>query len=441
MPRVLALWESIRTTYWALPSLMTLVAVGLSIGMIRLDEVVTEQRLGALPWVYAGGAEGARAVLSTIAGSMITVAGVAFSITIVALTLASQQFGPRLLRTFLRDLGNQIVLGTFVATFTYCLLVLRTVRGTDGETFVPHLAVTTGVVLALVSLGVLIFFIHHVSASIQASQIIANVAGDLEAAINRLFPESVDERPWAAPGAGVPDQEGDAVRSQAGGYVRAIDLDGLLALASELDLTLRVEAAPGAFVRRGTRLVSAWPPARVGDGEESRVRGAFILGATRTPTQDIGFFIGQLVELAVRALSPGVNDPGTARTCVDRLEEALCLIAGRRLPDERRHDTGGALRLVVPAVTFASIADSAFDEIRRYGRSSVSVRARLLDAVASIGACVRREEDRQALVGHATLIADSPTDVPFDAADRAMLDARYRAARAVLDAAPGVRRG
>ncbi len=441
MPRVLALWESIRTTYWALPSLMTLAAIGLSIGMIWLDEIVTEQRLGTLPWVYAGGAEGARAVLSTIAGSMITVAGVTFSITIVALTLASQQFGPRLLRTFLRDLGNQIVLGTFVATFTYCLLVLRTVRGTDDATFVPHLAVTTGVVLALLSLGVLIFFIHHVSASIQASHIIANVAGDLEATIDRLFPEPVDEQWRSGSGAGVPDQDGDAVRSQASGYVRAIDVEGLRALASELDLTLRVEAAPGAFVRRGTCLLSAWPPTRVNTTGESRVRDAFILGPTRTPTQDIGFFIGQLVELAVRALSPGVNDPGTARTCVDRLEEALCLLAGRRLPDERHHDTAGALRLVLPAVTFAGIADSAFDEIRRHGRSSVSVRARLLEAVASLGACVRREDDRLALLRHATLIADSPTDAPFDAADRAMLEARARAARAALDVAAGARQG
>jgi hypothetical protein len=151
--RLRTLWESIRATYWAAPSLMALAAVSLSAGMVRLDETVTARWVDAASWVYTGGPEGARAVLSTIPASMITVAGMTFSITIVALTLASQQFGPRLLRDFLRDLGNQIVLGTFIATFIYCRLVLRTVRGHDDAEFVPYLAVTAGVVLAMLSLG------------------------------------------------------------------------------------------------------------------------------------------------------------------------------------------------------------------------------------------------------------------------------------------------
>lgn len=193
MSRLRALWEYLRGTYWAVPSAMAVAAAGLSFGAIQLDEFTTTTVLDRLSWVYTGGPEGARAVLSTIASSMITVAGVTFSITIVALTLASQQFGPRLLRNFLRDPGNQIVLGTFVSTFIYCLLVLRTVRGSDEEEFVPHLAVTLGVGLAMLSLGVLIYFIHHVATSIQAARIIANVAEDLEGAINQLFPDSVGE--------------------------------------------------------------------------------------------------------------------------------------------------------------------------------------------------------------------------------------------------------
>jgi uncharacterized membrane protein len=201
MTRLRASWEYLRGTYWAVPSAMAVAAVGLSVAMIQLDEAATAGLLDRLSWVYTGGPEGARAVLSTIAASMITVAGVTFSITIVALTLAAQQFGPRLLRNFLRDLGNQVVLGTFVSTFIYCLLVLRTVRGSDDEEFVPHLPVTVGVILAM-SLGVLIFFIHHVATSIQASRIIANVAEDLEGAINRLFPETIgDDSATADPAA------------------------------------------------------------------------------------------------------------------------------------------------------------------------------------------------------------------------------------------------
>ena len=263
MTRLRAAWETVRTTYWAVPSVMALAALALSIGMIQLDRALTPKLLGTLSWVYTGGPEGARAVLSTIAGSMITVAGVTFSITIVALTLASQQFGPRLLRSFLRDLGNQIVLGTFVSTFVYCLLVLRTVRGNDDAQFVPHLAVTLGVVLAMLSLGVLIFFIHHVSTSIQASQIIAGVAADLEALHRtRLFPGAPGRRtttsrrsplhPFAFDGG----EARMSSRSSTSGYVQAIDGARLMSTATERDLVVRVEAAPGQFVRRDAVLAS-----------------------------------------------------------------------------------------------------------------------------------------------------------------------------------------
>jgi uncharacterized membrane protein len=235
MMRLRAWWEYLRGTYWAVPSAMAMAAVVLSFGMIQLDEAVTAALLDRLSWVYTGGPEGARAVLSTIAGSMITVAGVTFSITIVALTLASQQFGPRLLRNFLRDLGNQIVLGTFVSTFLYCLLVLRTIRGTDDSEFVPHLAVTLGVVLAMLSLGVLIFFIHHVATSIQASRIIAKVASDLEVAANQLFPDRLghadtDVAEEADPAAIVSAGTGDSrtVHATMAGYVQAIDGERLM---------------------------------------------------------------------------------------------------------------------------------------------------------------------------------------------------------------------
>jgi uncharacterized membrane protein len=234
MTRLRAAWEYLRGTYWVVPSAMSAVAVALSVGMIQLDQAATSTLLQRLSWVYTGGPEGARAVLSTIAASMITVAGVTFSITIVALTLASQQFGPRLLRNFLRDFGNQVVLGTFVSTYVYCLLVLRTVRGSDDAEFVPHLAVTVGVTLALSSLGVLIFFIHHVATSIQASRIIANVAEDLESAIDRLFPEPVgdDALGSGVPGASPPHSRsmGDAraVMAKTSGYVQAIDAAGVI---------------------------------------------------------------------------------------------------------------------------------------------------------------------------------------------------------------------
>ena len=438
--RLRTLWESVRTTYWAVPSLMAVIAAGLSIAMIRVDEALTPQFIGTLPWVYTGGPEGARAVLSTIAGSMMTVAGVTFSITIVALTLASQQFGPRLLRNFLRDLGNQIVLGTFVSTFLYCLLVLRTIRGTDDAQFVPHVAVTLGVALATLSLGVLIFFIHHVSTTIQASEIIAKVATDLEAAVLRLFPEQLG-RGSDLNGAteGPPlgfRRDGHTVTATRSGYIQAVDGQALLTLATERDLVLRIDAAPGSFVRHGSALVMVWPQETPDDDLGQSVRTAFIVGSARTPTQDVEFFAGQLVELAVRALSPGINDPATARMCLDRLGQALCQMATREVPASRRYDDGGRLRVVARPVSFEKMAATAFDEIRRYGRSSVSVTVHMLEVIRDIAECVERDADRSTLLTQAHVILQDSREADLSAEDRTRIEKSHRTAVAALQNSP-----
>jgi uncharacterized membrane protein len=172
-------WDRLRSSYWFIPSVMALIAISLSFATIAADTKFRDDMLREQGWIYTGGAEGARAVLSVIAGSIITVAGTTFSITIASLSLASAQFGPRLLHNFMRDTGNQVVLGTFISTFLYCLLVLRTIRGLEDNTYVPHLSVTLGVALAVASLGVLIYFIHHVAESIQVAHIIHVVGAEL----------------------------------------------------------------------------------------------------------------------------------------------------------------------------------------------------------------------------------------------------------------------
>ncbi|MEO7192075.1 MAG: DUF2254 domain-containing protein [Vicinamibacterales bacterium] len=439
MTRLRAVWDRMRSTYWVVPSAMAAVAALVALVMIDVDQALTPKFLSRLTWVYTGGPEGARAVLSTIAASMITVAGVTFSITIVALTLASQQFGPRLLRNFLRDLGNQVTLGTFIATFIYCLLVLRTVRGTDDQQFVPHLAVTVGVVLAMLSIGVLIFFIHHIATSIQASQVIANVTGDLEAAIERLFPQPIGQDPAIVTGARGPAAAAptfDAARaleSTRGGYVQAVDGARLLTVAREANLVVRIDAKPGRFVRPGSRLATAVLASDPTDDLDDRLRDVFIIGPDRTGTQDLGFFVNQLVDLAVRALSPGINDPATACACIDRLEQALCQIARRRLPSPYRYDDDGELRVVAPPVTFVDMLDLAFTEITRYGRSSVSVSCRILEAVRDLAPCVSAEGDRRALTRQAVFAGERPADAFAHDMDRIALAASYRAALLALE--------
>jgi uncharacterized membrane protein len=439
MMRLRASWDYLRGTYWAVPSAMAAAAMVLSVGMIQLDRAVTATLLDRLSWVYTGGPDGARAVLSTIAGSMITVAGVTFSITIVALTLASQQFGPRLLRNFLRDMGNQIVLGTFVSTFLYCLLVLRTIRGTDDGEFVPHLAVTLGVLLAMLSLGVLIFFIHHVATSIQASRIIAKVASDLDVAANNLFPERMGRADFDAadeisPAALVSTGtcESRAVRATTAGYVQAIDAERLMAVARDQDITLRLHVRPGDFVRTDTVLMTVCAASVAADWTDEPLQNVLIIGVERTGTQDIEFFINQLVELAVRALSPGINDPATARSCIDRLEHALCDLASRRFPSPVRNDADHTPRVVACPVTFATLVDGAFAEIGRYGQSSVSVTCRLLEAVRNISACVRRDGDRRPLSEQAAAIVERSRRAEMATCDRDRIEEWYNAARVAL---------
>lgn len=195
--RLFTMWESVRVSYWFVPSLMAVGSLVLGFAMPEVDRAVPDRWMARVGWLYTGSAEGARELLSVIAGSMIGVAGVVFSITVVALALASNQFGPRLLRNFMRDLSNQVVLGTFIAVFLYCLLILRQVHGENGSrnAFVPQLSMLLAVVLAVAGLGVLIYFIHHMAASIQAPNVVAAVATDLRNAIDELYPQKLGDAP------------------------------------------------------------------------------------------------------------------------------------------------------------------------------------------------------------------------------------------------------
>jgi uncharacterized membrane protein len=443
--RLLQVWDSLRTSFWFVPTLMATGAVALSFASVHLDERVSYKWVRAVGWLWAGGPEGARQVLSTIAGSMITVAGVAFSITIVALTLASSQFGPRLLRNFVRDLGNQVVLGTFIATFVYCLLVLRTVRGTDGAEFVPYISVTLGVAFALADLGVLIYFIHHVATSIQAGQLIAAVAGELEQAIDEMFPEELDGGAPGGPGpdgvlgppeteapAPPPQSEGLSVRASRSGYVQLVDQGALLALAVAGDLVLDLHSGPGRFVIEGRELARIQPAGRAGPDTADRVRAAFLLGTRRTPSQDPEYAVHQLVEIAVRALSPGINDPFTAMNCLYWLGAALSRMASRRIPSRHLYDEGGRLRVITPRTDFPAMADAAFNQIRQYGRGSVSVLLRLLDTIAGAGENARRPDDRACLRRHADQVAADARATLSNEGDRREIEERHVATLRIL---------
>ncbi|MGE0825196.1 MAG: DUF2254 domain-containing protein [Candidatus Binatia bacterium] len=437
--RLLSWWDSVRTSFWFVPALMVVAAIGISLAMIELDQLTGDHVMQNRQWVWSGGPEGARGLLSTIAGSMITVAGVVFSITIVSLTLASSQFGPRLLRNFISDKGNQLVLGTFVATFVYCLLVLRTVRGVGGVEFVPHVSTTFALVLALVNIGVLIYFIHHVATMIQAPYIIALVARDLDQSIDHMFPEQLGQSKAEPQGhTAEPEMPDDfarrarAVRANQEGYLQVIDADGLMRLAVQHDLLIVLRYRPDSFIVQGSEIMDVWPPERASPAVTSQLSETFIVGPTRTPMQDVEFAVRQLVEIAVRALSPGINDPLTAMTCIDRLGAALCRLAEREIPSPYRYDTEGTLRVVADAVTFKGVTDAAFNQIRQYGRSSAAVAIRLLEMFAVVGARVHRKEDQVALRRQALMVKrGSETALPEEE-DRKEVAQRYQTVLHVL---------
>jgi uncharacterized membrane protein len=439
-------WSRVRSSFWFVPAVMAGAAVALALVSVTVEEPVTAWLADKLGWTLTGGAEGASAVLGIIAGSMITIAGVVFSMTLVALSLTSSQLGPRLLRTFMRDTSTQVVLGTFIATFVYCLLVLRTIRHAEQFAFVPQLSVSLGVVLAVASVGVLIYFIHHVSVSIQANEIAARIGRELIVNIDRLFPAQIGQAgprvttdPADTGVMGPFDREAQPVAAIGDGYLQIIDGDALLALAMEEDLVVRLERKPGNYVVAGRPLVSIWPGSRVTDQLTKKVQSLFVVGDQRTSDQDIEFGVNQLVEMAVRALSPGLNDPFTAIACVDHLESALCRLAARDMPSPYRYDHENQLRLIARADTFRDLADAAFTQIRQYGRSSAAVTIRMLEAIAVIAGFVHRPEDRAALLLHARMIARGAREALPEAEDRRVVEARWQAVIELYEAT-GTRR-
>ncbi|MBT1070341.1 DUF2254 domain-containing protein [Pelotalea chapellei] len=402
------LWDTLRTSYWFVPTIMAIASTALYAALQTLDTNLDKKLVYKLGWVFTGGPDGAREVLAVVAGSMITIAGVTFSITIVALTLASQQFGPFVLRNFMRDTGNQVVLGTFISTFIFCLLTLRTIRGTDRTTFVPHLSVSMACILAMCSLGVLIYFIHHVSAFIQASNMIFAVSQDLEQAVDRIFPERLgtvnETEPDTHWNKFVENADNAPVRSVEYGYIKAVDNDLLLRTAQENGLVVQMLKRPGKFVGKGDEIAFVQPGGSVNEEVESAINESLLLGPQRTTTQDVEFVFSQIVEVAVRSLSPGINDPFTAIICIDHLGQGLRRVADRSIPSPFRYDKKGALRVIAFPVTFSELVDSSFDQIRHYGRSNAAVLNSLLDTIGAVASHVGREEDLQVLQHHAELI-------------------------------------
>ena len=427
--RLRRFWDNLNSGFWFFPAVLLAASALLAVLTLRLDENYFEGRQPSIDFLWTGDADGARELLATVAASIITVAGVVFSILIVALALASQQFGPRLLRNFTRDRGNQLSLGVFIGTFLYCLLVLRTVRHGPGETsFVPNLSVTTAIVLTTTSLGVLIYFIHHVATAIQAENVVAAVGRELDAAIRLYFPDSArTHRNETCDAEGFDFSTAAPVPARRTGYLQAIDTEALIRLAEQHDLLVRATRRPGHFITEGAPVAWVCPAAKCTPGLAQAVCDTLMVGNQRTATHDIEYSIYQLVEVAVRSMSAGINDPFTAIACVDWLGAAIVQIAHRSFPPACRYDGQGRLRLILNMVDFEGIVNAALDQIREVARDNVAVSVRILEVLATIAGQAPTSEQRQILLKHARMVrAQCETAFPEEH-DRAAARERYEA--------------
>jgi uncharacterized membrane protein len=425
--------ESLRTNLWLVPVIEVAVAVLLYVLTHAIDVSAYQGHITLPSWVRFGNADSTRLILTTLAGAVITVVGVVFSIMIVTLTLASTQFGPRMLRNFIRDRGTQLTLGTFVATFVYAILVLISIGGSSGN-FVPHLSATVALALVAVSMGVLIYFINHIATSIQLPRVIATIANDLSQAIDA---ESRTAGPETEAGPSVEEllrrmsERGGTVGAPASGYLQFVQHQEMVRLAAEKGAVIRLLQRPGHFVVRGHPMATVWPP-QATEAVSDALRRAHITGPVRTLAQDLPFAVDQLVEIAIRALSPAINDTFTALTCIDWLGESLCKITARWHPVRVHRDGHGFVRVITAHISYERLVEHAFEKIRQAGRGNPAVLIRQLDSLSGIIEETRTAEQRELLLRQARMIYMASEESVPEPADRE--DVR-RAYEGVLEAA------
>ena len=423
--------DSVRTQLWPLPMLGVAAAVIAGVGLPRLDARVDDNLPSSVTaYLFGGGAEAARGVLTAVSGSLITVTSLTFSLTVVTLQLASSQFSPRLLRTFTRDRFVHVTLALFLATFSFALTVLRTVRSDgDGQAiFVPQISVTTAFVLAMASVAGLVLFLAHLAREIRVETMLQTVYEDARATVRGQLAE-LGEDGEDRPKAPRPPVDTVPLTSDSSGFLVRVDEDDLLAAAVHADAVLLVDRAPGSFLVRGTPVGTSWGRSGpIGDSRQAaladRVTEALHTGAERTQVQDVGFGLRQLTDVASKALSPGINDPTTATYALGHTSALLCELTGRDLGPQLLRDEEGVVRVVLLRPGFAELLDLAVAQPRRYGAADPSVLARLAVLLEEVAWCARTPEQRRAVGDQLARLRATADGQDFDGAERAELSRR-----------------
>lgn len=446
LTRLKPLWESITTSLWFLPSLLTAGAILLAVAAVAIP---TAEDTEAVWWLHSGDAAHASELLSSLLTSMITMATLAISITMVVLTLAAGQLGPRLIRSFMADKRTQLMLGFLLSTIVYIVLIHRIVGEGAREENVPHVAVTLGTALVLVCVFVLLFFVHHLARSIVADTVIERVGRDLDRAIAEMLPEPEEAEKTDAALSPSREPDGDApgvpLRLPRGGYVQAIQYSGLVACASQADARIALDFRPGQHLLPDGCHGTIRPAAALSEDLASDIAECIVIGAQPTAAQDLEFAMRQLVEIALRALSTGVNEPFTATAVIDRLAASLAAIMRRGKALGVWHDAEGVPRVTGQTTTFRGIVDVAFNQIRQDGGGQAAVLVHLQAALGSLADQVRDDDQRGVLADHVALVAAAGKRSLAEPYDLESLNERTVAAMQLLGerrlAAPGCGQG
>ena len=413
------IWLDLKASYWFIPALLTALAFGLAQATIQLD------RAWGSEWLIAYGfegsrPEGARAQLTVVTSAMIAVSSTLFAITIAAVAFASGNYGPRLLNNFMNDRGNQISLGIFIATFVYNLMLLRVVRDPAGTAapgegrveavaaFVPQVSMLVSGATVVLSVAVLVYFLHHIPASIRVNSVLAGIGRHLIASIEERFPEGSGAREPRKPA------RGQAVTADKVGYVEIIEFRELDEIARDAGATISLRARTGDFVHPHRPLAELCG-AKLDDVITRRIRACFSLGASRTPEQDIEFLIDELVEIGLRALSPGINDPFTAVTSIHWMGAAMAKLAERDLGFGPEYESYDPERVQVVADDFAHFLKRSFGSMRPSVAGSPIAAKMFVDALwgVAIGAASRERldallDEARALLRQAETALDGP---------------------------------
>ena len=435
-PRFTKLRSQRDINLWRIPLQLSLAAVAL-FGITLIPDVLDKYGVIHIPsWLTMGSIDDARAILSSMMGAVATVLALIFSVALLVLSMVSTLFGPRLLYRFLQDWVTQTTIGLFMGTFVYICLVFLVTHQDPSSSFIPQISLITSWVLVVFSFGFLVYYSHRVAKSIQNPDMIGAIVDDLYAAAGSAHVSGPGEGTGEAPDTAAilrQAETGATVPCAKSGYLQHVDHGALVAAARATDALIVLRFRPGQFALRGEPLAAIVPANKAGTLEAAIDRGIRV-GRHRTLTQDSEFGIAQVVEIAIRALSPAVNDTFTGVACVDWLAKALLTLAEQPPLEGNWYDTDGRLRVWMPSVRLERLAKLAFDQIRQASATTPAVLIRQLDAIRRLAPRLP-DTCRQALSDQANAILE--TSSALVALDRRDLDAAWQRAHAVLEALPG----